>query len=192
MDWWTRLIWWTYRHAWFNTDLDISLKHSPEWYIDASFPYVYLHSDYNDIGDGDDNGDDDDDDDADISDGDYDDIDIKDEFLMFLPSLTAFCSWFTKMQIDDNFEDDGDDDDDDSDDDDLDIENEFPTSTNVFSLLWLPFVHDFAKRYRRTDGWTGRRTDRPFYRDARTHLEICSYFASWYPGPMVPLCRTFC
>ena len=37
------------------------------------------------------------------------------------------------MQIDDNFEDDGDDDD--SDDDDLDIENEFPTSTNVFSLL---------------------------------------------------------
>ena len=52
-----------------------------------SFPY--LHSDYNDIGDGDDN---DDDDDADFSDGDYDDIDIKDEFLMFLPSLTAFCS----------------------------------------------------------------------------------------------------
>ena len=119
MDWWTRLIWWTYRHAWFNTDLDISLKHSPEWYIDASFPYVYLHSDYNDIGDGDDNGDDDDDD-ADISDGDYDDIDIKDEFLMFLPSLTAFCSWFTKMLIDDNCEDDGDDDDDDSDDDDSD------------------------------------------------------------------------
>ena len=39
------------------------------------------------------------------------------------------------MQIDDNFENDGDDDDDDSDDDDLDIENEFPTSTNVFSLL---------------------------------------------------------
>ena len=45
------------------------------------------------------------------------------------------------MQIDDNFEDDGDDDDDDdsddddSADDDFDIENEFPTSTNVFSLL---------------------------------------------------------
>ena len=41
MDRWTCLIWWTYRHAWFDTN------HSPERYIDASFLYVYLHSDYN-------------------------------------------------------------------------------------------------------------------------------------------------
>ena len=65
MDWQTCLIWWTKRHAWFDgqtdrqtcliwwtdghawfdelsawfdTDLVISLKHSPERYIDASFP----------------------------------------------------------------------------------------------------------------------------------------------------------
>ena len=31
-------------NAWFNTNFVISLKHSPEWYIDASFLYVYLHS----------------------------------------------------------------------------------------------------------------------------------------------------
>ena len=37
MDRWTCLIWWTYS-AWFDTDLVISLKHSPERYIDASFP----------------------------------------------------------------------------------------------------------------------------------------------------------
>ena len=167
----------TDRHAWFDGQMDMpdlmNLQTCQIWYQTftrvvhrcvfslRSFPY--LHSDYNDIGDGDDTGDDDDDD-ADISDGDYDDFDIKDEFLMFLPSLTAFCSWFTKMLIDDNCEDDGDDDDDDSDDDDsddddLDVKNEFPTSTNVFSLLWLPFVHDFAKCYGRTDGQMDGRTD---------------------------------
>ena len=37
MDRWTCLIWWTHS-AWFDTDLVISLKHSPERYIDASFP----------------------------------------------------------------------------------------------------------------------------------------------------------
>ena len=40
--WWSGipsyLIWWTDGHAWFDTDLVISLKHSPERYIDASFP----------------------------------------------------------------------------------------------------------------------------------------------------------
>ena len=43
MDRWTCLIWWTYS-AWFDTDLVISLKHSPKWYINASFLYVYIHS----------------------------------------------------------------------------------------------------------------------------------------------------
>ena len=84
MDRWTCLIWWTHS-AWFDTDLIISLKHSPEWYIDASFLYVYLLGDYNDVNDGnDDVSDDDGDNDADVSDGDYNDCDIKDEFLMFL------------------------------------------------------------------------------------------------------------
>ena len=36
MDRWTCLIWWTHS-AWFDTNL-ISLQHSPERYIDASFP----------------------------------------------------------------------------------------------------------------------------------------------------------
>ena len=61
---WTCLIWWTYRHALFDTEHVISLKHSSERQIDASFLYVYLHSDDND-GDNDD-----DDDDCDINDND--------------------------------------------------------------------------------------------------------------------------
>ena len=54
------------------------LKHSPERYIDASFLYIYLHSDDNNDNNGDDddsdnNGDDDDDDgDDDDNDDDYD------------------------------------------------------------------------------------------------------------------------
>ena len=76
MDWWTCLIWWTYRHAWHqwcDTDLVFSLKLSPEQCINASFLYVFHHCDDNDNnddndGDGDD-GDDDGDDDDDDSDG---------------------------------------------------------------------------------------------------------------------------
>ena len=63
MDWWTCLIWWTYWHAWFDINIVISLKHSPERYINASFLYVYLYSDDNDDYDGYDNDSDDDGDD---------------------------------------------------------------------------------------------------------------------------------
>ena len=77
MDWWTCMIWWTYRHTWFDTNLVISLKHSSERYIDASFLYVYLHSDDNDDNDGDDD-DDDSDDDGDSIDNDDRDCDDND------------------------------------------------------------------------------------------------------------------
>ena len=74
MDWWTCLIWWTYWHAWFDINIVISLKHSPERYIDASCLYVYLFSDDNDGYD--DDSDDDGDDDSDSAyDGLSDDLD---------------------------------------------------------------------------------------------------------------------
>ena len=57
--------------ALFDTDHVISLKHSSERQIDASFLYVHLHSDDNDDKDGDD--DDDDGDSNDNDDGDCDD-----------------------------------------------------------------------------------------------------------------------
>ena len=81
MDWRTCLIWWTDRYAWFDTDLVISLKHSPDRYIDASFLYVYLHSDDNydsDSDDDDDDSDDDSDDSDDSDDRDSDDNDDRD------------------------------------------------------------------------------------------------------------------
>ena len=69
MDWWTCLIWWTHRHAWCDTDLVFSLKHSPEQYINASFHYIFLHSDDNHDNEGDDDDSDDDGDDDNDSDG---------------------------------------------------------------------------------------------------------------------------
>ena len=48
-----------------DTNLVVSLKHSSERYIDASFLYVHLHSDDNND---DDDGDDDDSDDDDNND----------------------------------------------------------------------------------------------------------------------------
>ena len=58
----------------YDTDHVISLKHSSERQIDASFLYVYFHSDDNDDNDGDDDEDDDDDGDSnDNNDGDCDD-----------------------------------------------------------------------------------------------------------------------
>ena len=65
--------WWTYRHALFDTGHVISIKHSSERRIDASFLYVYLHSDYND---GDDNDDDDDKDEDDDENDDGDTVDV--------------------------------------------------------------------------------------------------------------------
>ena len=66
----------------FIPTLLISLRHLSERYINASFLYVYLHSDDNDDNDGDDD-DDSDDDDCDDDDGDDDhrddDYDIRDD-----------------------------------------------------------------------------------------------------------------
>ena len=130
LDWWTCLILWTYRHVLFDTNHVISLKHSSERQIDASFLYVYLYSDDNDDGDDDDDDYDDADDSNDNDDGDGDD------------NYDSEYGYYDDESIhvdneksddnddgdddDDSYDDDGDDDDGDDDhrDDDYDIRDD--------------------------------------------------------------------